>query len=647
MKQKHLVVRGAREHNLKNINVTIPRNQLVVVTGLSGSGKSSLAFDTIYAEGHRRYVESLSAYARQFLGQMEKPDVDRIEGLSPAISIEQKTTGRNPRSTVGTMTEIYDYLRLLFARAGTPHCPTCGRVIAQQSIQQMQERILGYPAGTRVAILAPLVRGRKGEHRKVFETIESQGYVRARVDGEMYEIENVPRAPQAEEARHRRGHRSSGGGCQEHASHRGFAGSGREAFGRNRERGRRRRGARVLAAVRVRPLRHELRRIVAAHVLVQLALRRLHRVRRTGLAHGFQRGARRPRRRSLARRRCARTDGEAQGRLGTLAARCLGQPRGLPTEHAVVETGPARARRDPPRHRRRNLREDGLRQSGGRVPHHLRGPDSMAASPLQEHVVGEHSQVGRNLHDGRAVRGVRRLAFEAGSTRGARGTAHHRRCGAHECRARIVRNERAQAGRERGDNRCADPARDRGAHALPVRRGPGLSLAGSQLGHPRRRRSAAPSPRDPNRVQADGRPLYPRRAVDRAPPPRQRTPDQDAQRPARHRQQRARHRARPRHHPGGGLRDRLGAGCGHPRWRSGRGGDAGGNQARPREPHRQVSARRTPAHHARRPRAFDQGRDRGQGCAREQSQEHRRRVSAGRVHRRHGGERLRQEHVGE
>jgi excinuclease ABC subunit A len=192
MKQRDLVVRGAREHNLKNINVTIPRNRLVVVTGLSGSGKSSLAFDTIYAEGHRRYVESLSAYARQFLGQMEKPDVDRVEGLSPAISIEQKTTGRNPRSTVGTMTEIYDYLRLLFARAGTPHCPTCGRVISQQTIAQIQDRILGMPAGTRVAILAPLVRGRKGEHRKVFEAIEKEGFLRARVNGEIIEVENAP-----------------------------------------------------------------------------------------------------------------------------------------------------------------------------------------------------------------------------------------------------------------------------------------------------------------------------------------------------------------------------------------------------------------------------------------------------------------------
>ncbi len=190
--QRDLVVRGAREHNLKNINVTIPRNRLVVITGLSGSGKSSLAFDTIYAEGHRRYVESLSAYARQFLGQMEKPDVDRVDGLSPAISIEQKTTGRNPRSTVGTMTEIYDYLRLLFARAGTPHCPRCGRVITQQTIAQIQDRLLSMTPGTRVAILAPLVRGRKGEHRKVLETIEKEGFVRVRVNGEVLEIENVP-----------------------------------------------------------------------------------------------------------------------------------------------------------------------------------------------------------------------------------------------------------------------------------------------------------------------------------------------------------------------------------------------------------------------------------------------------------------------
>ena len=183
-----LIVKGARVHNLKNIDVMIPRDKLVVVTGLSGSGKSSLAFDTIYAEGQRRYVESLSAYARQFLGQMDKPDVDYIEGLSPAISIDQKTTSRNPRSTVGTVTEIYDYLRLLFARIGHPHCPQCGRPISQQTVEQIVDHLMEMPEGTRMQILAPLVKGRKGEHVKIFEDIRKNGYVRVRVNGEMLEV---------------------------------------------------------------------------------------------------------------------------------------------------------------------------------------------------------------------------------------------------------------------------------------------------------------------------------------------------------------------------------------------------------------------------------------------------------------------------
>jgi excinuclease ABC subunit A len=191
-KHRDLVIRGAREHNLKNINLRLPRNKLVVITGLSGSGKSSLAFDTIYAEGQRRYVESLSAYARQFLGQMEKPDVDRIEGLSPAISIEQKTSTRNPRSTVGTMTEIYDYLRLLYARVGVPHCYKCGRAISQRSLAQIKESVFALHESSRVMILSPVVRGRKGEHRKVLEEIRKQGFVRARVDGEVYDIESPP-----------------------------------------------------------------------------------------------------------------------------------------------------------------------------------------------------------------------------------------------------------------------------------------------------------------------------------------------------------------------------------------------------------------------------------------------------------------------
>ncbi|HEY53852.1 MAG TPA: excinuclease ABC subunit UvrA [Caldilineae bacterium] len=183
-----LIIRGAREHNLKNIHVEIPRDKLVVITGLSGSGKSSLAFDTIYAEGQRRYVESLSAYARQFLGLMEKPDVDQIEGLSPAISIDQKGSSRNPRSTVGTVTEVYDYLRLLFARIGQPHCPNCGQPIARQTTEQIVDAIVAYPEGARLLILAPLIKDRKGEHKAVFEDVQKAGYVRVRVDGEIYDV---------------------------------------------------------------------------------------------------------------------------------------------------------------------------------------------------------------------------------------------------------------------------------------------------------------------------------------------------------------------------------------------------------------------------------------------------------------------------
>ncbi|MBQ2651540.1 MAG: excinuclease ABC subunit UvrA, partial [Clostridia bacterium] len=183
-----ILIKGARVHNLKNIDVEIKRDTLTVVTGISGSGKSSLAFDTIYAEGQRRYVESLSSYARQFLGQMEKPDVDSIDGLSPAIAIDQKTTSKNPRSTVGTVTEIYDYLRLLWARIGIPHCPKCGKEIRQQSIDQIIDQLMSYPEGTRMQILAPVIRARKGEYQKIFEDARKSGYVRARVDGSLYDL---------------------------------------------------------------------------------------------------------------------------------------------------------------------------------------------------------------------------------------------------------------------------------------------------------------------------------------------------------------------------------------------------------------------------------------------------------------------------
>ena len=189
---RFISVRGAREHNLKNVDVDLPRDRLVVITGLSGSGKSSLAFDTIYAEGQRRYVESLSAYARQFLELMQKPDVDSIEGLSPAISIEQKTTSRNPRSTVGTVTEIYDYLRLLFARVGVPYSPATGLPIESQTVSQMVDRIKTMPDGTRLYLLAPIVRGRKGEYRKELQELQRKGFQRVKVDGKLYEIAEAP-----------------------------------------------------------------------------------------------------------------------------------------------------------------------------------------------------------------------------------------------------------------------------------------------------------------------------------------------------------------------------------------------------------------------------------------------------------------------
>ena len=191
MSKRYISIRGAREHNLKNISIDIPRDKLIVITGLSGSGKSSLAFDTIYAEGQRRYVESLSAYARQFLGLMEKPDVDSIDGLSPAISIEQKSLQRNPRSTVGTVTEIYDYLRLLYARIGIPYCYRCDKRIDSRSVDQIVEDILILGKGAKVQILAPLVRGRKGEHEEKMVTARKNGFVRIRVDGEIYNLDEI------------------------------------------------------------------------------------------------------------------------------------------------------------------------------------------------------------------------------------------------------------------------------------------------------------------------------------------------------------------------------------------------------------------------------------------------------------------------
>src|SRR4051812_13220210 len=191
MAEEYISISGARQHNLKNLSLKIPKNKLVVITGLSGSGKSSLAFDTIFAEGQRKYMESLSSYARQFLDQLQKPDVDYIEGLSPAIAIEQRSSASNPRSTIATTTEIFDYLRLLYAHLGQPHCPRCGKAISSQSVQDIVDRLLALPVGTHLMLLAPLVRKRKGEFRDVFEKIKNQGFVRMRVDGQFFEVDKL------------------------------------------------------------------------------------------------------------------------------------------------------------------------------------------------------------------------------------------------------------------------------------------------------------------------------------------------------------------------------------------------------------------------------------------------------------------------
>ncbi len=291
MPSDQLIVRGAREHNLKNVTVSIPRDRLVVITGLSGSGKSSLAFDTIYAEGQRRYVESLSAYARQFLGQMEKPDVDQIDGLSPAISIDQKGASRNPRSTVGTVTEIYDHLRLLFARIGHPHCPTCGREITRQTVQQIVDQVFRLPENTRLLVLGPLVKDRKTEGDRIFEAARKQGFVRVRVDGEQMDLSEtrtldkykrhtievvvdrfVVRAPEGD------GGRPAGCGPPGRLDRDRPAPRRRRRGGRpgaTRRRDPRLRGAALQRALQLPLRRDDHRRARAAQLLLQLAPRRL------------------------------------------------------------------------------------------------------------------------------------------------------------------------------------------------------------------------------------------------------------------------------------------------------------------------------------------------------------------------------------
>ena len=316
-----IAVRGARVHNLKNIDVDIPRHKLVVITGLSGSGKSSLAFDTIYAEGQRRYVESLSAYARQFLEQMEKPDVDLIDGLSPAISIEQKTTGSNPRSTVGTVTEIYDYLRLLFANIGVPHCPNCGKEITSQSLERIVDMVMLYPQDERINVLAPIVRGRKGEFKKELAGLRGRGYTKARIDGQFRALDEDIKLDR------RRNHTIEvvvdrlivRGGIERRLTE--SVDTALNLAGRHRrdQQLRRRRSA-VLAPAGLRGLRHEHARDDAAGVLVQLAARRVSRLPGAGRDDRFRSAAHRAGRIEVARRRRDRAVGARRSQAGARGA---------------------------------------------------------------------------------------------------------------------------------------------------------------------------------------------------------------------------------------------------------------------------------------------------------------------------------------
>ena len=411
MASDRIIVRGAREHNLKNIDLEIPRDQLVVITGLSGSGKSSLAFDTIYAEGQRRYVESLSAYARQFLEQMEKPDVDSIEGLSPAISIEQKTTSKNPRSTVGTVTEIYDYLRLLFARVGVPHCPRCGRVIAAQTVQQMVDRVLAQPPGTRLLVLAPVVRGRKGEYKKLFVDLAAPGLLaRAR-------RRHGPRA------RRRRSSWTRSASTRSRSSSTGLI--VRENLGTPAGRlardgaaqladgvvavvepvGDERRPHGLLRAAGLRRVRHLLPRGLAAHVLLQQPVRRLPGVRRP--RHALTR--------SIPSGWCPTP--RARSKAGALAPWAGRETHVLPADAGRCWPSATSSPSTTPwaKLRKKSVRDVILH---GDARRRLRGRgEASLERRYRESAVGGHARGDRAVHGRAAVSGLRGLAPAAGVAR--------------------------------------------------------------------------------------------------------------------------------------------------------------------------------------------------------------------------------------
>ncbi len=508
-----IVVSGAREHNLKDIDVTIPRDSLTVITGLSGSGKSSLAFDTIYAEGQRRYVESLSSYARQFLGQMDKPDVDSIEGLSPAISIDQKTTSRNPRSTVGTVTEIYDYLRLLWARIGHPHCHICGRPIAGQSAEQIIDQVMEMEDGTRFMVLAPIVRGRKGEYARQFEELRAEGFGRVKVNGELRRLDEeivldkkfkhdisvvVDRLVMKHDLRKRLADSvetavTLADGLVEI-----------ELVPRPDEETDGKRGSSRLREVRLPGPRPVARRARAADLLLQRTARCVPAVHRPRLADGDRPRSRRPRPDAVDRRGRDRALGGE--RLQLLRPAHPGDLRALRRRPRDGLGGPA-ARRPgvlPVRDQRgahRGLLPQPLR-SPSLLLDPVRGDRAQPRAPLPGDRLRRLAREDRGVHDAAAVPRVQGGAAAARVTGGA-----HRRhrdprvlpsVGAPGARV----DPRARVLRARPPDRPARPARDRGATAVPGERRDRLPLDGPGVGDAVGRRGAANPARHPDRLVA-------------------------------------------------------------------------------------------------------------------------------------------------
>src|SRR5664280_564868 len=636
-----IVIRGAREHNLKNLSLTIPRNALVVLTGVSGSGKSSLAFDTLFAEGQRRYVESLSAYARQFLEQMEKPDVDSIEGLSPAISIEQRTTSKNPRSTVGTVTEIYDYLRLLYASIGKPHCQTCGKEIAAQTIQQMTDRILAMPEDTRFLVLAPFVRGKKGEYKKQMEEMVKQGFLRARVNGKMVELESPP-------------------DLDKQKKHTIEVVVDRLVVKRDDEARRRLadsletatkvgKGLVTIATLGAKPDSPTSDETLSTSYacpdcgtsLTEITPRLFSFNSPFGACPScsglgtVQKGSRAANSRPVEidpRRR----DRAVQAGLRQLAAQADRAPREgdeVLARRAVQEARQGRAERDPPRlGGARDQVEVEVREGRVQLVVGLQGPRAAPRGQVQGSRERRGPRRARELHVGIALPGVQGPPAEARGARRSRGRPPHRHAHGTDARGRagLLREARADGARagDRGKNPQGDPRPPR----IPERRRDWLPLARARVRDALGRRGATHPPRDADRVEAHGRPLRPRRAVHR--PPREGQPQahRHAHRDARSRKHGRRRGARRGDDPPCGPRRGPRAGRRHPRRRDRGGGPRGRAREVPALAHGKVPVRRAVDRRARAaPRRHGKAPDGGRRHG-EQPQEHHREIPARGLH---------------